>query len=167
MCLLCSQWRVDFGPLEVGGVEEEPRTAPCQARSAQINPNFGYQIDFPELARAEAGYFEVDLGKRALGLVVEWPFLGSPQDYFLEWRKQGVPPMKPVHRMSASLDFFFEVHHFHLVAVDVSEIFFKESAHLIKYFHFQKLFPRSYPRTNIERESMIQKSRTTMKVFDS
>ena len=31
--------------------------------------------------------------------------------------------MKPVHRMSASLDFFFEVHHFHLVAVDVSEIF--------------------------------------------
>ena len=31
--------------------------------------------------------------------------------------------MKPVHRMSALLDFFFEVHHFHLVAVDVSEIF--------------------------------------------
>ena len=31
--------------------------------------------------------------------------------------------MKPVHRMSALLDFFFEVHHFHLVVVDVSEIF--------------------------------------------
>lgn len=31
--------------------------------------------------------------------------------------------MKPVHQMSALLDFFSEVHHFHLVAVDVSEIF--------------------------------------------